>query len=474
MNDVLKDAIRSAERALRGVEAERPAVERKIAGVQTDLGLLSRPSAGEDLAYLVSLADGLGLHDAAEDLLENFSSHLIRDALSLSGMNESELNQLAVAVAGRGHLSAAARLLSASASEGSVSVVGLANQAAVKLRAGELMAAVDYADRARSASDQASTSVDLNARFLATAVMIEVRRQEGQHEEADRLIDELSDIARRLVPLLGRDHPRALTTLVTVATAECESAAAAHDVGRLARAADVIAIATQRISAALGSEHPRAVSALRCLTAAEYGLAQATNDTSCLRGAFSLAAAAITRSDRRRLPTQQNAAETRPSASAGKDRAEPRRATSWHGPEVPPSGATTHRGSGMVPLFGPRVATVGNPSEEQYSLVRPYAMTGGRTRPATRIAIEALVSTTAGPSAYGALAPEQQRILHLCEDVKSVAEVSALLNMPLGVARVLVSDLAAVGLVAIHEPSAQGEAPDASLLQRVLDGLRRL
>lgn len=101
-------------------------------------------------------------------------------------------------------------------------------------------------------------------------------------------------------------------------------------------------------------------------------------------------------------------------------------------------------------------------------------MTGGRTRSATRIAIEALVSTLAGPSAYSALAPEQQRILQLCEDVKSVAEASALLNMPLGVARVLIADLAAVGLVAIHEPSTQGEAPDVALLQRVLEGLRRL
>ncbi|MGY1495680.1 DUF742 domain-containing protein [Streptomyces sp. QTS52] len=113
-------------------------------------------------------------------------------------------------------------------------------------------------------------------------------------------------------------------------------------------------------------------------------------------------------------------------------------------------------------------------AEAQGALVRPYAITGGRTRPGTPIAIEALVSTATGPSAYGALAPEQQRILQLCEEVKSVAEVSALLGVPLGVARVLVADLAAVGLVAIHEPSSRGEAPDAALLQRVLDGLRRL
>ena len=50
------------------------------------------------------------------------------------------------------------------------------------------------------------------------------------------------------------------------------------------------------------------------------------------------------------------------------------------------------------------------------------------------------------------LLPEHQRICHLCREVKSVAEVSALLAMPLGVARILVADLAEAGLVAIHQP----------------------
>ncbi|MBF9067352.1 DUF742 domain-containing protein [Streptacidiphilus fuscans] len=110
-------------------------------------------------------------------------------------------------------------------------------------------------------------------------------------------------------------------------------------------------------------------------------------------------------------------------------------------------------------------------------LVRPYAMTGGRTRPRYQLAIEALVSAT--PQAYraGVLLPEHARIVDLCREVKSVAEVSALVPMPLGVARILVADLAEAGLVAIHQPAAatdSGGAPDVTLLERVLSGLRKL
>ncbi|MFG3494657.1 DUF742 domain-containing protein [Streptomyces sp. NPDC047928] len=110
-------------------------------------------------------------------------------------------------------------------------------------------------------------------------------------------------------------------------------------------------------------------------------------------------------------------------------------------------------------------------------LVRPYAMTGGRTRPRYQLAIEALVSTTADPSRLHGQLPEHQRICRLCIEIKSVAEISALLSIPLGVARILVADLAEAGLVAIHQPGgdeAAGGQPDVTLLERVLSGLRKL
>ena len=114
---------------------------------------------------------------------------------------------------------------------------------------------------------------------------------------------------------------------------------------------------------------------------------------------------------------------------------------------------------------------------EERSLIRPYAMTGGRTRPRYQLAIETLVSTATARERIGSLLPEHQQICSLCTDVKSVAEISALLSIPLGVARILVADLAESGLVAIHQPAAAGDAggtPDVTLLERVLIGLRRL
>ncbi|WP_329620996.1 DUF742 domain-containing protein [Streptomyces sp. NBC_01255] len=124
----------------------------------------------------------------------------------------------------------------------------------------------------------------------------------------------------------------------------------------------------------------------------------------------------------------------------------------------------------------PRASSSGG-SGGHNPLVRPYAMTGGRTRPRYQLAIEALVSTTADLSRLQGQLPEHQRICQLCIEIKSVAEISALLSIPLGVARILVADLAEAGLVAIHQPGgdeAAGGQPAVTLLERVLSGLRKL
>jgi hypothetical protein len=55
-----------------------------------------------------------------------------------------------------------------------------------------------------------------------------------------------------------------------------------------------------------------------------------------------------------------------------------------------------------------------------------------------------------------------------------VAEISALLRIPLGVVRVLISDMATEGLVRVHQPQLDAGKPDINLLERVLSGLRRL
>ncbi|MGE5830156.1 MAG: DUF742 domain-containing protein [Micromonosporaceae bacterium] len=113
------------------------------------------------------------------------------------------------------------------------------------------------------------------------------------------------------------------------------------------------------------------------------------------------------------------------------------------------------------------------------ALVRPYAVTGGRTRPRLEIAIEALVETTARGRSRDGLSPgrEQQYIVTLCDGrLQSLAEISARMQLPLGVARVLVADMAADGLVAVYEPTSLdgNDAVGTELLERVLSGLRKL
>jgi hypothetical protein len=113
--------------------------------------------------------------------------------------------------------------------------------------------------------------------------------------------------------------------------------------------------------------------------------------------------------------------------------------------------------------------------QEPGRLVRPYYMTGGRTRPGyTDLEIEALVSTTALGARAPKLTVEQRAIAALCRDVLSIAEISARLDLPLGVTRVLVGDMADGGLVVLHRPANVGDRPDLALLQRVLYGLQEL
>jgi Protein of unknown function (DUF742) len=117
------------------------------------------------------------------------------------------------------------------------------------------------------------------------------------------------------------------------------------------------------------------------------------------------------------------------------------------------------------------------------ALVRPYAVTGGRTRPRVDIAIEALVETTprgrkvSSQESSIAHGREQHYIVTLCDGrLQSLAEISARMQLPLGVARVLVADMAADGLVAVYEPTSLdgNDAVGTELLERVLSGLRRL
>jgi hypothetical protein len=111
-------------------------------------------------------------------------------------------------------------------------------------------------------------------------------------------------------------------------------------------------------------------------------------------------------------------------------------------------------------------------------MVRPYAMTGGRTRSidGSTFPLETLVmvNRVAG-GVLGTLQFERADVMALCAEWQSVAEVSALLDLPLGVAKVLVGDLHAEGLLDVQPPvTGSRGGPDAALLGKVLDGLQGL
>lgn len=110
------------------------------------------------------------------------------------------------------------------------------------------------------------------------------------------------------------------------------------------------------------------------------------------------------------------------------------------------------------------------------SIVRPYSWTRGRTRSTVELRIEAMVTTTErGDDTESVTHTEHRAVAALCREPRSVAEVATLLGVPLGVAKVLLGDMADLGLVVVHR-TATGGANKAHLLlmERVLSGLRRL
>jgi hypothetical protein len=126
--------------------------------------------------------------------------------------------------------------------------------------------------------------------------------------------------------------------------------------------------------------------------------------------------------------------------------------------------------------------------EEAGPMVRLYALTKGRTRPASEVfdLIAMVVTDTpyggdapcAGDGPYGSepgLAPESVAILGLCRyRPQSVAEIAADLDLPVGVVRVLLGDLLDAGLIRVSRPVPPAMLPDERILREVINGLRAL
>lgn len=106
-------------------------------------------------------------------------------------------------------------------------------------------------------------------------------------------------------------------------------------------------------------------------------------------------------------------------------------------------------------------------------LIRPYAITGGRTGVDTDISLEAQIQASSrSATLVQAYRWEAARLIGLVQEPMALIEIAARLDIPIGVARVLVADLVDDGVVVIHVP--QTTQSFSSLLERVLDGVRNL
>jgi hypothetical protein len=107
-------------------------------------------------------------------------------------------------------------------------------------------------------------------------------------------------------------------------------------------------------------------------------------------------------------------------------------------------------------------------SDEQF--VRPFVVTAGRTTPLMDgLRIETLVQ--APPSALSApLRFEQRTVVELCQQPHSIAEIGTALRVPVGVAKVVVSDLAAAGYVTVRE----SDQLSTAAIERIRDLVRAL
>jgi len=109
-------------------------------------------------------------------------------------------------------------------------------------------------------------------------------------------------------------------------------------------------------------------------------------------------------------------------------------------------------------------------------VVRPYAVTKGRTVPSGEASfglIDVVIATSGRPPEHFRPGPEHRRILSLCRRPTPIVDLTSEINLPLGVVRVLLGDLASQGMLKVLSTQKQ-PVTDQRLLRMVLDGLESL
>lgn len=110
-------------------------------------------------------------------------------------------------------------------------------------------------------------------------------------------------------------------------------------------------------------------------------------------------------------------------------------------------------------------------------VARPYTVTGGRTRPRGETyfdLIDVVARSSTPADDFVAFSPERTRILDLCRNEVTVADLASAIGLPVGVVRVLLADLVHEGLIRVARPATRGRMTDRHLLRQVLDGLNAL
>ncbi|MEV5568832.1 DUF742 domain-containing protein [Spirillospora sp. NPDC052269] len=158
--------------------------------------------------------------------------------------------------------------------------------------------------------------------------------------------------------------------------------------------------------------------------------------------------------------------------------------------EAAASGAAAEPGGTSGPPGPPPAPSQGGEGwydEAAGPVVRPYALTGGRTQyDGHDLDMVALIETADEPEDPGhvhglhrggreaALDPEHEMILSLCRTPLSVVEIASDLELPLGVVRVLLGDLLDRSLVRVRRPAPVAQFPGERVLKEVIDGIRAL
>lgn len=109
-------------------------------------------------------------------------------------------------------------------------------------------------------------------------------------------------------------------------------------------------------------------------------------------------------------------------------------------------------------------------------VARPYALTGGRTRPRVDLRFD-LIDVVAWSGAHAdvnTVSYEGRLIIEMCQVPATVADLASALALPLVVVRVLLGDLVHDGLVEVRVATPRGRVSDQHLLARVLAGIRAL